>query len=100
MAFEHIIKHYGVPACIGRRVVVDNQPGIIASDEGHYIGVLFDSDKPNRISRCHPTWRVVYEDKIDKVRKMTRSQKRYADYLLASDWYDGTFAEWIGVNKK
>lgn len=98
MAFEHIIKHYGVPACIGRRVVVDGQPGVIASDAGQYIGVLFDSDKPNRISNCHPTWNVVYEG-IGKVRKMTASQKRYAEYVRAQEWYDGTFADWLGIRK-
>lgn len=99
MAFEHIIKHYGVPAEIGRRVIVDGEPGVIAEDRGDYIGVLFDSQKPNSIVNCHPTWEVEYQG-MGEVRKMTRSQKRYQDYLKAQEWYDGSFADWIGVKKK
>lgn len=80
MAFEYVCKHYGVPACIGRRVTIDGKAGVIAEDRGHYIGVNFDSDKPGVIKNCHPTWKADYGD-MGKVRKLTRSQLRYRQYL-------------------
>lgn len=57
---EYCKKYYGVPADIGRRVLVNGEPGIIAVDRGNYIGVNFDKDKPGIISNCHPTWEVEY----------------------------------------
>lgn len=36
---------------------------------------------------------------LGTVRKMTVGQKRYQEYRNA-DWFDGTFAEWLGVDKK
>ena len=76
MAFEYVRENYCVPAEVGRRVVVDGDPGIIVADRGHYIGVNFDSEKPGVINNCHPTWRVEYLG-IGTVRKPTRSQRRY-----------------------
>lgn len=95
MNCEYVRDHYGVPACIGRRVIVNGKPGIIAEDRGHYIGVLFDSDKPNVILPAHPTWKVKYLG-LGKVRKMTRSQKRYQSYLRVADCYNN-FAEFLGI---
>lgn len=80
MAFEYVCKHYGVPACIGRRVTIDGKAGVIAEDRGHYIGVNFDGDKPGVIKSCHPTWQAEYGG-MGKVRKLTRSQLRYRQYL-------------------
>ena len=62
---EYIKNHSGVPADIGRQVVVDGRPGIIAEDRGHYIGVHFDDDKPSVIVNAHPTWRVEYSESDD-----------------------------------
>lgn len=94
MSCEYVREHYGVPAVVGRRVTVYGKPGIIAADRGHYIGVNFDDAKPGHIVNAHPTDGVEYLD-MGTVRKMTRSQKRYADYR--SSEYNGTFAEYIGV---
>lgn len=58
MSCEYAQRYYKVPACIGRRVVVNGRAGIIAEDCGHHLGVNFDDDKPGQISHCHPTWRV------------------------------------------
>jgi hypothetical protein len=91
--FDYIRNYYGVPACVGRRVVVDGQPGVIAEVQGHYIGVLFDSDKPSRILPCHPTSGVEYGD-MGEVRPMTRSQRRYQRFLDADGAY-GTFREFL-----
>ena len=30
---------------------------------------------------------------------MTRSQKRYREYKDAAEWFNGTFAEWCGMDK-
>lgn len=76
--FEYIQNYYNVPAELGRRVIVNGKPGIIAEDRGHYIGVNFDHDKPGVISNCHPTWEVEYLD-IGSIRKLTRSQQRLAE---------------------
>lgn len=85
---------YKVPADIGRRVTVDGKPGIIAADRGNYIGVNFDDCKPGDIRNCHPTWKVEYLE-MGTIRKMTRSQRRYQEYLNSESSL--SFAEWIGA---
>jgi hypothetical protein len=90
---EYVRNSYGVPAVIGRRVVVDGKAGIIAEDRGHYIGVNFDHNKPSIILNVHPTSNVEYGE-IGIVRKLTRSQQRYKEYMQAESAL--TFAEWIG----
>lgn len=84
---EYVRKWYGVPAAIGRRVVVDGEPGIIAEDRGHYIGVNFDNHKPGHILNCHPTWKVEYGE-LGEIRKMTRAQARYQRYLDSDGLYE------------
>lgn len=76
-SFEYINYYYGVNACIGRLVIVNGKSGVIAKDCGNYIGVNFDSDKPGKISNCHPTWEVEYLG-MGKVRKMTSSRPKVA----------------------
>ncbi len=88
MNCEYIRNYYGVPAEIGRRVIVDGKPGIIAEDGGNYIGVNFDADKPGKVFQCHPTWRVVY-DHIGTVRPASRSQQRYKRFLEYGDSFEG-----------
>ena len=83
---EYIKQYYGVPADIGRRVVVNGKPGIIAKDCGNYIGVNFDDDKPGVISNCHPTWKVEYLD-MGKIRQPTRSQARYQRFREYGDGF-------------
>ncbi|UAL42166.1 hypothetical protein K8B83_14920 [Shewanella inventionis] len=85
--FEYINTYYNVNAELGRKVVVDGEPGVIAKDCGHYIGVNFDKHKPGDISNCHPTWRVEY-GAICKIRKPTASQRRYQRYLERGDCFD------------
>ena len=80
-------NHYGVPADIGRRVTVSGKPGIIAEDRGQYIGVNFDCDKPGIVYPCHPTSEVEYQE-MGTVRKPSRSQQRYNDYLRVADCYE------------
>lgn len=85
--FEYINNYYNVNAELGRKVVVDGEPGVIAKDCGHYIGINFDKDKPGVISNCHPTWRVEYGE-VGKIRKPTASQRRYQRYIDVSDCFD------------
>ena len=90
MSCEYVRENYGVPAEIGRRVVIGGKPGVIAADRGHYIGVNFDADKPGVICNAHPISGVVYGD-IGKVRQMTPSQRRYAEYLEVADCFESFF---------
>lgn len=95
MACEYVREHYGVPAEIGRRVIVNGKPGVIAQDRGHYIGVNFDADKPGVILNCHPTWEVAYGD-MGAVRKPSRHAARYERYLEYGDGFDSfiQFCRW------
>ena len=101
MSCEYVRKYYGVPAEIGRRVVIDGKPGIIAKDMGNYIGVLFDADKPSCIYPCHPTSNVEYQG-TGKVRQMTRSQARYRRWLEYRDSFDSflDFLKWDGLKER
>jgi len=93
---EYVQEYYGVPACIGRKIVFRGQAGIICEDRGHYIGVNFDTDDPGIVFNVHPTDDVKYGE-IGKIRKITRSQKRYQEYLKVTDCYDN-FATFLGVH--
>lgn len=97
MACEYAREYYQVPAEIGRAVIVNGKPGVIAADRGNYIGVNFDEDKPGVISNCHPTWKVEYGG-MRGIRKMTRSQERYRDYQDLD--MDITFAEFLGIKTR
>jgi len=94
---QYAKDYYGVPADIGRCVIVNGRPGIIAEDRGHYIGVNFESDSPGDIRNCHPTSNVEYGD-MGIMRKMSRSQARYQRYLEYGDWFDTflDFCQWDG----
>lgn len=92
MNCEYVRKYYGVPAEIGRLVKVYGKHGIIAEDRGHYIGVNFSSDKPGFVCNAHPVDGVEYLG-MGKVRKMTKSQARYLDYINSET--DESFGDWL-----
>lgn len=97
MSCEYVRETYGVPAEIGRRVVISGRPGIIVEDRGHYIGVNFDNDKPGVIKNAHPTSEVEYHDMgAVRGRMPSRSQKRYKRYLEFGDSFDSfiEFCRW------
>lgn len=99
MSCEYVRENYAVPAKVGMLVKYKDRIGIIAADRGNYVGVNFDDDKPGHISNVHPTDpNLVYSEKIGKIRKLTRSQQRYQQYLYEE--YPGTFAEWLGCDPK
>lgn len=95
MNCEYVKQQYGVPATIGRRVVVSGKPGIIAADRGNYIGVNFDEDKPGVISNAHPTSEVQYGE-MGKVRKPSKGAARYQRWLEYGDGFDSFmhFCRW------
>jgi len=88
---KYVRDYYGVPAEIGRRVIVNGKPGVIAEDGGHYIGVLFDEDAPGTVYPCHPTWRVEYQG-MGPVRQLParkrRAKERYQRYREYGDGFD------------
>lgn len=93
MNCEYVREHYGVPAEIGRRVIVYGKPGIIAQDRGHYIGVNFDCDKPGVVMPAHPTSEVQYLE-MGTVRPMTKAQRRYQRWLEIRDCF-GSFRDFL-----
>lgn len=93
MSFEYIRNYYGVPAEIRRRVRVYGEEGIIIADLGNYIGVNLDKEKPGKVRNYHPTDGVEYLE-MGKIRKPTRSQKSYQEYLNSEA--NESFAEWMG----
>ena len=94
--FQYVRQHYGVPACLGRRVIANGEPGVIVEDRGHYIGVNLDKHRPGHVGNYHPTDRIQYLDEIGKIRPMTRSQKRYLRWLEYRDWFQSfrDFLSW------
>jgi len=91
--FSYVCQQYGVPACYGRRVVVNGKGGTILEDHGHYIGVNFDADKPGVVLPCHPTSNVKYLD-LGEPRRLSRSQQRYRDYLRSEDVFE-SFVDYL-----
>ena len=96
MNCEYVRDTYGVPACIGRKVIAYGKPGVIAEDRGHYIGILLDKDKPGHINNYHPVDGIEYLDSIGNVRKPGRSQARYKRYLEWCECFDSfiSFCYW------
>lgn len=88
MDCEYAQKNYGVPACIGRRVIAYGKPGVIAEDRGHYLGILLDSDKPGNVNNYHPVDGIEYLSEIWRVRKPGRSQARYQRFIEYGDMFD------------
>ena len=60
MNCEYVRNYYGVPACIGRKVMVYGKPGIIVEDRGNYIGVNLDENNSGVVHNYHPTDGVEY----------------------------------------
>jgi hypothetical protein len=98
MSCEYVRQYYGVPAEIGRRVMVSGKPGVITADRGQYIGVTFDADKPYVVHNAHPTSEVEYLE-MGRPRRLTRSQQRYSDYLDVADLYEN-FAHYLRTHRR
>jgi hypothetical protein len=94
--FSYITSHYGVPACIGRRVTVYGNPATIVQDCGHYIGINYDSSKPSHVVNAHPVDGVVYIDEVVKPRKPSRSAARYSRFNEYGEGFNDflSFCRW------
>ena len=97
----YVKEAYGVPACIGRRVIAYGKPGVIAEDRGNYIGILLDSDKPGHVNNYHPVDGIEYLPDMAKVRKPSRSAERYARFLEYGDGFDSfiDFCRWDAARR-
>lgn len=91
---EYVRQHYGVPACIGRRVLANGKPGTIVEDRGHYIGVMLDGER--RVGNHHPTWEMQYGEMAEKMPKRPRPTN-YDRYL--DEEYPDSFHEYLGINR-
>lgn len=103
MNCQYVRDYYGVPAEIGRRVTYKGKPGVIYKDGGNYIAVNFDEERPGDTVPIHPTDKnLVYLDEVGKVRRMTKSQKRYKRYLEFGDGFDSfiDFCRWDAAQSK
>lgn len=105
MKFEYINNHYGVNAELGRDILFGDRKATIAKDLGNYIGVIFHDDAKAQVMPCHPTSEITYLDSFTELKKLKpkcknpRSKQRYQDYLSASEWYGGSFFDYIRDEK-
>lgn len=97
MSLEYIRNSYGVPAEVGRGVTCYGKSGVIVGARNAHLEVLLDEDKPGRTGYYHPTHEVAYGD-IKPIRKMTRGQQRYQEYLRSE--VVESFAEWLGCDQE
>lgn len=58
--FDYVIRNYGVPACIDRRVIAYGKPGTIVEARGNYIGIHLDGDPTDVVRNYHPTDGIIY----------------------------------------
>lgn len=94
---EYVRDYYGVNAEISRLVTYKDRPGIIYEDGGNYIRVNFDDEKPGSVHNIHPTDPdLIYLDEFGTIRKMTRSQLVYQEFLRSET--ELTFPQWLGIN--
>lgn len=102
LAFNWINNHYGLNASIGQDVLHGNRIGTISKDMGNYIGVTFHDDIDNTYP-LHPTSGITYLDSrtdLSKFKKKNwRSKQRYQDYRQASEWYGGSFFDYLKDEK-
>lgn len=103
MSFDYVRRFYGVPAERGRRVCVEGKEGVIVRAT-NYVYINFDDDKPTVSHPYHPCSDGLTYLGIGKVRKMTRSQKRYKAYIdfEYSDCFDSfiDFCRWFDAERK
>lgn len=98
MDFTYIKERYNVPAQMYREVLVDGKKGVITEDKGNYLGVNFYDNLTAKPLICHPTWKVEYLETFNykpPIKKLTRSQKRYLEFLADDSGY--SFKQWLGI---
>jgi len=99
--FEYVNQHYGVNACVGRRVVAYGYTGTITKDFGHYIGIALDTAPHSAPERYHPTDGIEYGEVVDyeppKINaRQYQAKCNYQEFLDADSGH--CFGEWLGIN--
>lgn len=74
MNFEWVNQHYGVNACIGRRVIAYGVPGTIVKDMGNHIGIVLDSAREKDPAPYHPIDGIIYGDVMSTNRQNLASR--------------------------
>lgn len=100
--FEYVNQHYGVNACVGRRVVAYGCAGTITKDFGQYIGIVLDTAPHSAPERYHPTDGIEYGEVIDyeppKINaRQYQAKCNYQEFLDEDCSYE--FHEWLGIEK-
>jgi hypothetical protein len=98
MNCEYVREYYNVPAQVNMRITYKGEGGIIWKDGGNYIAACMDKDKPGQTIRIHPTDPDIEYGEIGTPRPMTRSQRRYREYLDSVYYEAGdSFAYFLGI---
>lgn len=90
--FDYVIRNYGVPACIDRRVIAYGKPGTIVEARGNYIGIHLDGDPSGVALNYHPTDGIIYlgpgifKDQCEALLGEIRKELNKADTFLGSEW--------------
>lgn len=90
---SYVKQRYKVPDDVGRMVHYRDRTGVIYQLGGNYVNVNFDDRKPGHIEYVHPTDPNLTYGSMGKIRKMTRGQIRYREYLRSET--SSTFGEWL-----
>jgi hypothetical protein len=91
---NYVKQRYDVPNDIGRYVHYRDRTGVIAEIHGNYVNANFYDKKPGHIEYIHPTDpNLTYGAMGGVIRKMTRSQLRYREYLRSET--SSSFGEWL-----
>jgi hypothetical protein len=92
---SYVKDYYNVPDDVGRQVTYKGRVGVIYETGGNYVNVNFDDTKPGIISYIHPKDPDLTFGEIVVIRKITRSQRRYQDYLRSDSGY--SFKEYLKI---
>ncbi len=96
--FEYIKNFYGRELFLNQIVYYKGERGIVLGAT-HYVEVNLDSDKPRHTVNIHPQdQNLEYTNKAGVPRKLTRSQKRYQEYI-DSECCE-SFSEWLRIKEK
>lgn len=96
--FDYINSYYGLNVKINSEITVSGRKGIVVSDLGNRIGVIFYDDTKRNIMPCHPTWEVVYLGTIGIPPKIKnqKGKRKYQRYLELRDVLNiSSFREFI-----
>ncbi len=98
MSFDWINKYYKLDVKVGLEVEREGKRGVVVEDMGNYVGVIME-DRPNQVRPYHPT-DLVYGGMAKRVPKISRSAKRYQEYINISEAIGISFGEYVKREKE